>query len=227
MLGPPDTWPLASFRTLGAPPPPTSAKGRLLRCVCDGASIVLHSLLSDVHMAGVGAYVPALWDERVVPLCAAGAPVASFLWDGSMPAHVAPTLADVSELVHTVVERLRMEASEVVIVVALLESLLVKHGHVLQLHSARPVLIAVCVVTRKMTRDGDVATLTCVAALEDVFTALTPALCVRLERQLLEYLDWRIPNDPDVYNRHTIALLQSGTPPGMLPFSIVDVPWMC
>lgn len=232
MLDPPDTWPLESFRTLGAPPPVTPAEGRLFECLCDGASVALHSLLCATHLAGVGAYVPALWDERAVPLCAparrrAGAPVASFLWDGSMPAHVVPTLADVSELVRTVVERLRLQAPEVVIVVALLESLLVKHGHVLQLHSARPMLIAVCVVTRKMTRDGDVATLTCVAALEDVFTALTPALCVRLERQLLEYLDWRIPNDPDVYSRHTIALLQSGTPPGMLPFSVVDVPWMC
>lgn len=234
MLDPPDTWPLESFRTtLGAPPPPLSAEGHLLECVCDGASVALHALLRYAHLAGVGAYVPALWDERVVPLCAAGAlcaaraPMASFLWDGSMPAHVVPTLANVSELVRTVVERLCMMASEVVIVMALLESLLVKHDHVLQVHSARPVLLAACILTRKLTRDADLATLTCVAAVEDVFTALTPVLGARIERQLLEYLDWRVPNDPDLYNRHTIELLRSGTPPGMLPPSIVDVPWMC
>lgn len=204
-----------------------SAEGHLLECVCDGASAALHELIRYAHLAGVGAYVPALWDERVVPLCAAGAPVASFLWDGSMPAHVVPTRANVSELVRTVVERLRMEASEVVIAMALLESLLVKRGHVLQVHSARPVLLAACILTRKLTRDADLSTLTCVAAVEDVFTALTPVLGGRIERQLLEYLDWRIPNDPELYNWHTIELLRSGTPPGMLPPSIVDVPWMC
>jgi len=227
MSDPPDTWPLESFRTLGAPPPPTSAEGRLLECVCGGASVALHSLLRYAHLGGALGYVPALWDERVVPLCEAGAPVTSFLWDGSMPAHVAPTLADVSELVRVVAERLRLEALDVVIAMVLLESILVRHGNVLQLHSARPILLATCILSRKLTRDADVATRTCVAAMEDVFTALTPVMGARLERQLLEYLDWRIPNDPDLYNRHTIALLQDGTPQGMLPLSVVDVPWMC
>jgi len=195
--------------------------------MCEGASNVLHSLLRTTHLASVGTHVPMLWDERVVPLCAANAPLASFLWDGSMPAHVVPSLTDISELVGTLVKRLRMHAVDVVVVMVLLETLWVKHGPVLQLHSVRPVLLAACFLARKLVQDADTATLTCVAALEDLFTALTPVLGARIEHQLLEYLDWRIPNDPAVYNRHTIALLQFGTPPNTLPPSVANVPWMC
>ena len=63
-------------------------------------------------------------------------------------------------------------------------------------------------------------------ALEDHFTALTPELGARIECQLLTYLDWRIPNDPEVYKRHTLGLLKEGTPRNKLPPSIVDVPWL-
>jgi hypothetical protein len=170
--------------------------------------------------------VPALWDERVAPLCAVDTPVASFLWDGSMPNHMAPRLTDVSELVRTVVERLRMDAREVVIAMVLLETLMIRHGAVFQMHSARPLLLAACTLASKLTRDADMPTSACVRAMEGHFTALTPELGARIERQLLEYLDWRIPNDPDVYTRHTLSLLREGTPPHKLPPSIVDVPWI-
>ena len=203
------------------------AEAPVLACVREGASQALFALLQAAHVTGAAAHVPALWDERVVPLCAVDAPVTSFLWDGSMPAHAAPRLADVSELVRTLVERLRLDAHEVVIAMVLLETLLVRHGPVLQLYSARPLLLATCILALKLTRDGDVATIKCVRALEDHFTALTPVLGARIERQLLEYLDWRIPNDPAEYTRHTLALLREGTPPNKLPPSIVDVPWVC
>ena len=219
MATPPRTWPLAGARTLdGTPQSPTETS--ILTHVRDGASAALFALLQFSHLSGAAVHVPALWDERVVPLCA------SFLWDGSMPASVAPRLADVAELVRTLVERLRLDAHEVVIVMVLLETLLVRHGPVLQLYSARPLLLATCILALKLTRDGDVATSTCVRAVEDHFTALTPVLGARIERQLLEYLDWRIPNDPAEYTRHTLALLQEGTPPDKLPPSVADVPWL-
>ena len=226
MATPPHTWPLAST-CMFYEAPHSSAEARVLACVCEGASASLFALLQSTHLTGAFAHVPALWDERRVPLCAAGAPVVSFLWDGSLPVDVAPSLADVTELVRTIVARLRLDACEVVIVMVLLEELLVRHGPVLQLYSLRPVLFAACMLARKLTRDGDTATGTCVDAMADLFTALTPLLGARIERQLLEYLEWRIPNDPAVYRRHTFVLLREGTPPHMLPPSIVDVPWVC
>jgi len=222
---PPRTWPLDNAPVIYATPHP-SADERILSCVCEGASASLLSILRFTHLTGATVYVPALWDERVVPLCAVDTPTASFLWDGSMPAHMAPRLTDVFELVRTIVERLRMDAHEVVIAMVLLETLLVRHGFVLQLYSARPLLLATCILASKMTRDADMPTHSCVQAMESHFTALTPQLGARIERQLLEYLDWRIPNDPAEYRRHTLALLREGTPSHMLPPSIVDVPWI-
>ena len=222
---PPRTWPLDNAPVIYATPHP-SADERILSCVCEGASASLLSILRFTHLTGATVYVPALWDERVVPLCAVDTPTASFLWDGSMPAHMAPRLTDVFELVRTIVERLRMDAHEVVIAMVLLETLLVRHGFVLQLYSARPLLLATCILASKLTRDADMPTHSCVQAMESHFTALTPQLGARIELQLLEYLDWRIPNDPAEYRRHTLALLREGTPSHMLPPSIVDVPWI-
>lgn len=205
----------------------TASEARALTYMRNGASVALCCALRHVHTACVAGRVPALWDERVVPLCAANTPVVSFLWDGSMPSSVAPTPTDVSELVDAMVERLRMKAPEVVIAMVLLETLMVRNRPVLQLHSTRPILLTVCSLACKLTRDTDMPTGLCAIAMQDLFTALTPVLAARLERQLLEYLDWRIPNDPKVYRRHTLSLLKDGTPPGALPLSIVDVPWVC
>jgi len=226
MATPPNTWPRASARTLDCTPP-SPTEGNTLSHIRNGASAALFAHLQHAHLVGPAVHVPALWDERVVPLCAVDAPVASFLWDGSMPANVAPRLADVSELVRTLVERLRLDAHEVVIVMVLLDTVLVRHGPVLQLYSARPLLLAMCTLALKLTRDGDVPTIACVRAMADYFTALTPVLGARIELQLLEYLDWRIPNDPAEYTRHTLALLREGTPPNNLPLSIANVPWIC
>jgi len=222
---PPRTWPLNGAPAIYATSHP-SADERILSCVCWGASNSLFKILRFTHTTGATGYVPALWDERVVPLCDVDTPIASFLWDGSMPAYLSPRLTDVHDLVRTIVERLRMDAHEVVIAMVLLETLLVQRGFVLQLYSARPLLLATCILASKLTRDVDIPTLSCVRAMENHFTALTPQLGARIERQLLEYLEWHIPNDPAEYRRHTLALLREGTPPHMLPPSIVDVPWI-
>ena len=228
MAAPPYTWPLAGAcapcaktTSLHAP-----VDERILSCVCDGTSRALFAVLRSHIDAGTTAYVPALWDERVVPLCDLDTPVASFLWDGSMPDRMTPRLTDVSELVRMIVERLRMNAQEVVVAVVLLDALCVRHGPIIQMYSARPLFLAACILARKLTRDADTPTPSCVRALEDHFTALTPELGARIERQLLTYLDWRIPNDPEVYKRHTLGLLREGTPRNKLPPSIVDVPWL-
>ena len=200
---------------------------RLLICVCDGVAVALHSLLSTTHPVGALVHVPAIWDERVVPLCDVGAPVASFLWVGLLPASVVPTLHDVSELVCTIVDRLHMRAADLVLVMALLEELLVKHdATIMQLYSARPILLAACIVARKLACDNGVSTPQCVRVVTTYFTGLTTLQCARIERQLLEYLDWRIPIDAHVYERHTHALLRNGTPSDTLPLPLTDVPWL-
>ena len=224
----PATWPLTDART---PRPKTTCPAhpeeeRILNYVCDGMSRALHATLRFVHLQGIVAYVPALWDERVVPLCDVDTPVASFLWDGSMPDYLAPRLSDVSELVRTIVASLHMNAQEVVIAMVLLETLLGRHGQVLQLYSARPLLLSTCILASKLARDTDAPSHTCLRAMQGHFTNLTLQLGARIERQLLEYLDWRIPNDPDMYSRYTIALLKEGTPINKLPLSVVNVPWV-
>lgn len=197
-----------------------------------GASAALFTLLRDTHLAGLSGYIPALWDEQVVPLCAprcsrsAGTPVASFLWNGTMPGHLTPRFSDVYELVDKIVEQLCMNAHEIVIAMVLLETLLRRRGPVFQLHSARPLLLATCILASKLTRDVDMPTSACVRAMEEYFTALTPQLGARIERQLLEYLDWKIPYDPAEYERHTLALLGEGTPSHMRPPLSANVPWI-
>jgi len=203
-----------------------SAEERVLEQMRHGASVAVFTLLDASQAAVPFAYVPALWDERVVPLCDHGAPVISFWWDGSAPAGAAPAFADVAEMVRAILEGLRLDAHEVVIAVALLESLLAKHGDVVQLFSVRPVLLAVCILALKLTRDAAVSTACCVRRIEARLTALTPLLGARIERQLLEYLHWRVPNDPAVYERHTLALLAAGAPPGALPPPVIDIFWL-
>ena len=232
MESPPSTWPLSRAPPVsGRSVPRTSAEERVLECVCHGASMAVFTILDTNRAASSFAHVPALWDERIVPLCAPlcahGAPMASFWWDGSAPAGVAPAFVDVAEMVHAIFEGLRLEAHEVVIVMTLLESLVFGHGAIVQPFSVRPVLIAACILALKLTRDADVSTAWCIRRIDARFTELTPLLGARIERQLLESLNWRVPNDPAVYERHTHALLAEGAPPDALPLPVVDIFWLC
>ena len=93
MATPPNTWPLAGARASCATTPTSlraPADEWILSCVCDGTSRALHAVLRSHVDANPGSapYVPALWDERVVPLCEVDPDtpgVVSFLWNGSMP----------------------------------------------------------------------------------------------------------------------------------------------
>ena len=77
METPPRTWPLprAHDPTVRSLMPRTSAEERVLDHVRRGASVAVFALLDASQAMGAFAYVPALWDERRVPLCAAGAPI--------------------------------------------------------------------------------------------------------------------------------------------------------
>lgn len=202
----PHTWPLAGAHDLiskrSIAKTRDESDARILDRVLQGASEALFAILLDsTHATAPPAHVPALWDERLVPLCAPKAPVVSIWYDGSLPAGAVPTLTDLTGMVRAIVEGLYLDAHEVAVAIVLLESLVVRRGHVVRPFSVRPVLLAACIVTLKLTRDVDTKTTQCVECMAECFTALTPRLGALIERQLLEYLDWLIPNDPAVYER--------------------------
>lgn len=166
------------------------------------ALVELLRLADEWRANGHNGYLPALWNEREVLLCNTQAPLTSFPWGGAPPGRM-PVYHDALELVCVVMERLRMKPPDVVTAIVILESFLNQHGGALYPHSARPLLLACCILARKMTTDEDVTTPECCEAVGDCFTGLTPLLMARIEEQLLVLLDWRVPNDPELY--HTCA----------------------
>jgi len=173
------------------------------------ALVALLRLADEWRAEGHDGHVPAIWDERRVLLCDTRAPVTSFPWVEAPPGRM-PGYHDALELVCVVMERLKMDAPDVVTAVVILESFLNQHGGVLHPHSARPLLLACCILARKLTTDAEVTTPECCAAVRDCFTGLVPLLMARIEEQLLVLLDWRVPNDPELYracarNLHAIG----------------------
>ena len=204
----------------------TDGELRALEFMCRGASWVLFDYLRSNHPLSHRTHVPVIWDERDMPLCAIGAPVVSFPWDGSIRDVPLPTLTDVSTVVCMIVDRLCMHASDVVVALVLLQSVCEKHGPVTNRFSLRPILLAACIVALKLTHDSDVSTSGCVEALSEDFTALGTLHAARIEHQLLECLNWEGPSDTDPYRELALALLEWGTPanaPALLP---EDVPWL-
>lgn len=217
----PHTWPLFGRTTcLGkqCADAVRAATARLDAPLFRGAGMALVALLrlaDDWRAEGLNGHVPAIWDERRVLLCDTNAPVTSFPWHEAPPGRM-PGYQDALELVCVVMERLEMGPPDVVTAVVILEAFLHQHGGVLHPHSARPLLLACCILARKLTTDADVTTPECCAAVRDCFTGLAPLLMARIEEQLLVLLDWRVPNDPELYracarNLHEIGGGAAGT----------------
>lgn len=187
-----------------------------LNALYRGAGTVLGRLVHETAPRARFTRVPALLDEAMCPLCDTTAPLRRFLWDGSAPMQL-PRVSDVAEVALLVFLQMRMDAHEVVLAVVLLQSLVDRHGAVLQARSARPSFLAACVLALKMTTDYDVTTCECYDAVADHFTALSPLLLARAEEQLLQLLDWRFPNDPELYENCARALSRAGVPHGVAP----------
>lgn len=179
-----------------------------------GAGVCLLTIVHDAAPRAPCKRIPALLDEEKCPLCDGDAPLRSFLWDGSAPSQL-PWNDEVAEVVLTVLSQLHMKAHEVVIVVAILETLKQKHDAVLQARSARPIFLAACVLACKLTTDKDVCTKECYDAVADCFTSLSPLLLARAEEQLLELLEWRFPIEREQYELYARALVRAGLPPGV------------
>ena len=217
------TWPPLGATTHGGKRyEPTLAKAvkdmrtstKLLNTLYRGAGTSLLLLVYETAAEAHTKRVPALFDEARCPLCDADSPLRSFLWDGSTLAQL-PSPEDAAEVVLPVLTQLRMDAPEVVLAIAILQRLVEWHGAVLQARSARPIFLAACVLALKLTTDNNVSTRDCYDAVADCFTGLSPLLLARVEEQLLEMLDWRVPNDPQLFERYARALVRAGLPPGV------------
>ena len=201
-------------RTLGQAVLSMRQSAEPLAALYRGAGTCLLTIVHAVAPQAALRRIPALLDEAQCPLCDADAPLRSFLWDGSAPSQL-PWDDDVAEVVLTVLSQLRMRAQEVVIAVALLETLHRRHYAILQARSARPILLAACVLARKLASDRDVGTKECYDALADCFTSLTPLFLARVEEQLLELLEWRFPTEREQYEMYARALVRVGMPPNV------------
>ena len=159
---------------------------------------------TDAHPNGASR-IPALLDERRCPLCDAesvdwAAASVQFVWhDGGDSSAARPRTIDAVELACFVFARLRMDVADAVVAMTLMKALVARRGPIVRAHSARPIFVAACALARRLGTDADIATPECSAAMDDGFTNLSALLLARLEEQLLELLDWRIPLDAEVY----------------------------
>ena len=153
---------------------------------------------------------PTLLDEHRLPLCAEDSPLVSVPWT----VVEAPRLHDARSFVFDLLDRLEMTPRCAVTAVVLLETLVRAQPRVLCGRSARPLVLATCVLALKLTYDAEVLTNAVFEPLEDLLTGIGPFECARMEEQVLCWLDWRVPNDPRVYELYARELVRVGLRPG-------------
>jgi len=154
--------------------------------------------------------LPALLDEHRIPLCADDSPLVSVPWTVSE----APRRSDSHRFVLAVLDGLQMTPRCAVTAMVLLETLIRTRPDVFCPRSARPLVVASCVLAVKLTHDAEVLTNAVFEPLEDLLTGIGPVQCARMEEQVLHLLDWRVPNDPRVYELYARELVRSGLRPG-------------
>ena len=80
--------------------------------------------------------------------------------------------------------------------------------------SARPLFLASCILALKLTYDAEVLTRECFDCVEDLCTGVVAMDVARMEQQILCWIDWKIPNDPRVYELYAHELMRLGLRPG-------------
>jgi len=91
------------------------------------------------------------------------------------------------------VDRFRMSVAEIVMAYSLVEQALAFHPSLLRCYSVRPIFLGCCVLAFKMTREHETSLSYLHSLVSDVFNLLEVGLLIRIEHQLLEVLDWRMP----------------------------------
>lgn len=153
---------------------------------------------------------PILLDEHRIPLCADDSPLVSVPWT----VLEAPRKNDSRRFVFAVLDGLQMTPRCAVTAMVLLETIIRVRPKVFCPRSARPLLVACCVLALKLTWDAEVLTNAVFEPLEDLLTGIGPVECARMEEQVLHLLDWRVPNDPKVYELYARELVCTGLRPG-------------
>lgn len=155
-----------------------------------------------------------LFDEFRVPLCDCESPLVSLPWTETG----VPRRCDAETLGVVVIRRLDMTPRCVVTAIVLLETTLRACGtpaqRLLCARSARPLFLASCILALKFTYDAEVVTRECFHCVEDLFTGVVATDVAQMEEQILRWIDWKIPNDPRVYELYARELVRSGLRPG-------------
>lgn len=176
-----------------------------------GTAEALWTLVNGQH---TNAQPPPLFDEFYAPLCERESPVASLPWTETG----APRLCDAEAFVVAVIRRLRMTTRCVVTAMVLLETTMRQRSTMAPplfcARSARPLFLASCILAVKFTHDAEVVTRGCFDCVEDLFTGVVATDVARMEEQMLRWIDWRIPNDPRVYELYARELVRLGLRPG-------------
>jgi len=176
-----------------------------------GTADALWTLVVGQHAA---AQPPPLLDEFHVPLCDRESPLVSIPWTETG----VPRRYDAETFVVAVIRRLDMTPRCVVTAIVLIETTMRVCSTTSQplfcARSARPLLLASCILALKFTHDAEVVTCECFDCVEDLFTGVVAKDVGRMEEQILRWIDWKIPNDPQVYELYARELVRSGLRPG-------------
>jgi len=180
-----------------------------------GVAEALEALVNGrLHQSHTLAQPPPLFDEFRVPLCGRESPLVSLPWTETG----VPRRCDAETLGIAVIRRLDMTPRCVVTAIVLLETTLrVCSSEALPLlcaRSARPLFLASCILAVKLTYDAEVVTRDCFDCVEDLFTGVVATDVAKMEEQILRWIDWKIPNDPTLYELYARELVRAGLRPG-------------
>lgn len=157
---------------------------------------------------------PPLLDEFRVPLCDRESSLVSIPWTETG----VPRRCDAETFVVAVIRRLSMTPRCVVTAMVLLETTMrvcsTMGSSLLCARSARPLFLASCILALKLTFDAEVLTHECFGCVEDLCTGVVSKDVARMEEQILFWIDWKVPNDPRVYELYARELVRLGLRPG-------------
>merc|ERR1712159_523140 len=108
------------------------------------------------------------------------------------------------QIVMVLVARFRMSVAEIGIAYTLVERMVLLNPSLLRCYSVRPIFLGCCVLAVKVSREGAPTNL--LGRVQDVFNLLDVTLLSRIEHQLLEVLDWRMPMDAGQHQVYAHAL---------------------
>lgn len=102
-----------------------------------------------------------------------------------------------------------MSVEELIVAFVIVESCVRANRAIITTHTVRPLLLASCVLSRKLLCDHMLTLGWVRAQLSDVFTLLDVDLLEVLELQVLLVIKWRFPMRGETYQNYTDALFDA------------------